>query len=106
MSHNYRTAVLCLSRLNVVLRRNICTLSLSSVVSAEGDFAYDITYVCAFWIDHVLLIINTVASIADRIDQFLHQHLLHWLEAMSILKRSQETNKTMPSRLDSCKSLS
>jgi NACHT domain len=99
-SHNYRMAVLCLSRLDVVLRRNICNLSLSSAVSAEGDLADDITYACAFWIDHVLLIINTAASIADRIDQFLRRHLLHWLEAMSILKRSRETNNLLGCLLD------
>jgi hypothetical protein len=98
-SHNDHLASLCLDRLKVALKRNVCGMTLSST-TAEGDLADDIAYACIFWIEHVHLITNNAVSMADRIDQFLRQHLLHWLEAMSILKRSRDTVYLLQCLLD------
>jgi hypothetical protein len=88
--HNRELAIRCLDRLESVLKRNICNLTVSwedwTVWLAE-----DISYACVFWIDHVCAITDNVPPIAERLDLFLHRHLLHWLEAMSILKASRET---------------
>jgi hypothetical protein len=48
-----------------------------------------ITYACIFWIDHVCMVSEDMAALAKRIETFLHYHLLHWLEAMSMLQRSK-----------------
>ena len=49
-----------------------------------------VAYACSFWVDHVCGIEDDIPLIADHLAQFLFQHLLHWLEAMSILKKSRE----------------
>jgi len=48
-------------------------------------------YACTSWIDHICDIADEEESIAGLLEQFLFQHLLHWLEAMSILKKSRTT---------------
>jgi hypothetical protein len=47
-----------------------------------------ISYACIFWVDHVCMISEELTPIGHRVETFLFNHLLHWLEAMSILKRS------------------
>lgn len=79
----------CLSRLDDVLKRNICRLSLT-----------DIEYDCTFWIEHVVAIEEDAVLLMEYIKKFLRQHLLHWFEAMSILQRSRETIISLAYLLD------
>jgi hypothetical protein len=88
--HNFRLAVKCLERLDRALKRNICNLALNPS-DARGKLPEDLAYACLFWIEHICMVTDNVVSITNRINDFLHQHLLHWLEAMSILGRSRET---------------
>jgi hypothetical protein len=84
-----RLATLCLDRLSGVLRRNICNLTLSCSVT-EGSLPEDVSYACIFWIEHIDLMRESVVLVAEHIDTFVHLHLLHWLEAMSILHYSRQ----------------
>lgn len=88
-SHNLGVAVKCLARLEQVLKRNICNLTLDTNEPC-GSLPEDIAYACTFWAEHICMVLNDVVSIIGHLDAFLHQHLLHWLEAMSILGRSRE----------------
>ena len=97
--HNRRLALQCLLRLDVVLKRNICDLLLSRAV-VDATLPEDISYACTFWIDHVCAISTDVESIATILDQFLFVHLLHWIEAMSILHISRSMIALMPRILD------
>jgi hypothetical protein len=83
-------AVLCLRRLNQVLRRNMCNMSLS-VDQADEDLTEDVKYACVFWIEHICAIKKGTPFVINHLDVFLNQHLLHWLEAMSILGKSRDT---------------
>jgi hypothetical protein len=88
--HNRLLAVHCISHLNAVLRRNICDLVLSQ--ATVNEVLPEVTsYACTSWIDHVCIITEDVAVVRDNLDQFLFRHLLHWIEAMSILKKSKTT---------------
>jgi hypothetical protein len=40
---------------------------------------------------HVCIITEDVDVVRDILDQFLFRHLLHWIEAMSIMKKSKTT---------------
>jgi hypothetical protein len=88
--HHLRIATKCLERLEGALKENICSLSLRPG-DARGSLPEDLTYACMFWIEHVCMVTDDEASIVKRLDDFLFRHLLHWLEAMSILGRSRET---------------
>lgn len=93
-AHNQRLAFLCFDRMDTTLRYNICNITLCIV---PGSLAEDISYACMFWIDHVCLSEhkNDITALMDRTRRFLYRHLLHWFEAMSILKRSRDTVKLL-----------
>ncbi|KAH7919617.1 WD40 repeat-like protein, partial [Leucogyrophana mollusca] len=86
-------AIACLKRLCTKgLQRNICNLTLTYWGWDSGDLAEEITYACIFWVDHLSASAeSSIALIVPYIEVFLQEHLLHWLEAMSILGKSRET---------------
>jgi hypothetical protein len=89
-SHDERLAVQCIRRLDAVLKMNICNLTLiPSPVKAALPEA--ISYACNSWIDHICLITEGSDAVGDMLEKFLFEHLLHWLEAISILKKSRMT---------------
>jgi hypothetical protein len=98
-SHHFRIAVKCLERLDGALKRNICGLSLSST-KTHCSLPEDLVYACVFWVEHICVITEENTAIVDHLDAFLHRHLLHWLEAMSILGRSRETIALLNNLLD------
>jgi hypothetical protein len=51
----------------------------------------DISYSCLFWIDHICAIEKDATPIVNHMRDFLFRHLLHWFEAMSILRRSRDS---------------
>ena len=97
--HNHLLAVRCLERLDGALKRNICGLRLCPKDN-RGELSQDLAYPCMFWIEHICTITDDSAfKIVNQLNEFLHRHLLHWLEAMSILKRSRETITLLDSLL-------
>jgi hypothetical protein len=62
-----------------------------SVDLGNESLPEDIAYACMFWAEHVCLCKDNTPSITEHLDAFLNQHLLHWLEAMSILRRARDT---------------
>jgi hypothetical protein len=89
-----RVAIQCLARLDQVLRRNVGGLTLS-LEPWDVELPEDIPFLCTFWIEHVCLVTEDASSIADPLDKFLYTHLLHWLEAMSILKLSVKSIESL-----------
>jgi hypothetical protein len=89
-SGNQHFGSACLRRLDDVLKHNICDMSLSTR-EANLDISEDISYACSFWIDHIVMITDDVPPLEDNLNTFLHKHLLHWFEIMSILHKSRET---------------
>ena len=82
-------ATICLRRLSDGgLKRNMCNLTLSVPLKDE-QIPDDVAYACIFWINHICLI--KPDSVVDLLVAFLTTHVLHWFEAMSILRRSRDT---------------
>jgi hypothetical protein len=88
--HNQRLAMLCISHLDSVLTQHICDLTLTTGPINEA-LPEALSYSAKSWIDHVCLIEQPTMALADALEKYLFQHLLHWLEAMSILKESRST---------------
>jgi NACHT domain len=80
----------CLDRMDAVLRRNMCNMTLT-VDGAIESLPEDVSYSCMFWVDHVCIIDDDVRPVVDRLHGFLFRHLIHWFEAMSILHRARDT---------------
>lgn len=89
-SCHHTLTVQCLDRLTSALKRNVCNLTLSMGLEHES-LPEDVAYACLFWIDHICMIREGIPQIVAHLHSFLYQHLLHWFEAMSILKKSRDT---------------
>ncbi|KAL8364974.1 hypothetical protein RB595_003997 [Gaeumannomyces hyphopodioides] len=95
--------------MSTTLRRNIYELpspgfSIDDVKTPDPDPLQPAEYACVYWVDHVT---NGPAkqdrqSLQDRglIHEFMEQHLLHWLEALSLL-RSLEVGIAATAKLSS-----
>lgn len=88
--HNHNLALHCMRHLDDTLHRNMCNLSLCMDLGTE-TLSDDVAYACVFWIDHVCAIKHNPAPATELMNSFLGRHLIHWFEAMSILKRSRDT---------------
>ncbi|KAF2190141.1 vegetative incompatibility protein HET-E-1 [Zopfia rhizophila CBS 207.26] len=79
------------------LRRNMCGLQPGSSrseideVRITSHLSPELQYACRYWVYHLKQSQRHVSD-GDSIDIFLQKHLLHWLEAMSLVG---ETNKCM-----------
>ena len=85
-----RLAFLCLDRMDAALRQNICAMTLANDIAAE-TLPEEISYSCVFWIDHICGIEDDFLPVVNQLRKFLFHHLLHWVEAMSVLRRSRDT---------------
>jgi hypothetical protein len=70
----------------------MCSLSAPGVLRSEidkgivaGSLSPDLQYACRYWVNHLK---QSQQDIADRdtTHLFLQKHLLHWLEAMSLMR--------------------
>jgi hypothetical protein len=91
-----RLAKSCLELMSVTLKENICGLQspgpLASDIKEEQLVCYipsPLQYACRYWVEHLqqgdLGLFNN-----GEILLFLQEHLLHWLEVLSIMRKSSE----------------
>ncbi|OJA08875.1 hypothetical protein AZE42_01734 [Rhizopogon vesiculosus] len=81
----------CIGCLRANLKRNMCKLTLTTSAVDVIILPEDITYSCLFWIDHVCESEGIMESFSAELHAFLVKHLLHWIEAMSLLKKARQT---------------
>jgi hypothetical protein len=55
-------------------------------VSNKNALPEAVSYACKFWIEHTCLISDVTDDIVNQMYDFLVKHLLHWMEALAILK--------------------
>ncbi|KZP22903.1 hypothetical protein FIBSPDRAFT_1043265 [Athelia psychrophila] len=82
-------AVLCLQRMNAGLKRGICNLPFSARLSTDA-LPEELAYACQTWVDHICTDGTFGSWAMEKLDIFIHAHLLHWFEAMSLMKKSDE----------------
>lgn len=88
--HERRMAIHCLSYLDRRLTLNICGLTLSQapITVVLSD---EISYASEYWIEHVCSVTDQVWPVIKILEPFIFHHFLHWVEAMSITKKSRTT---------------
>ena len=78
------------------LKRDICCLrkpsALASMVKSDKVERYlpvELQYACRYWVEHLLKSKLQLYN-DDHIHVFLRQHLIHWLEALSLMGKTSE----------------
>ena len=78
----------CLQRMNTRLNRNICNIVISAPLNAEA-LSKDLACACQIWPDYIYALAEDSSRVMETLDVFLRKHLLHWIEAMNIIKKSE-----------------
>jgi hypothetical protein len=90
-----------LDRMDSMLRRDVCGLQKpgarthdeSTQVCIKNSNLAQIAYACEYWVEHLQAGGQSCSSmLADngQVYSFFQKHLLHWLEAMSLLQKMPE----------------
>jgi hypothetical protein len=86
----------CLRLMSNKLERDICNLRVPSTLAEdvqgnriEQCLPAELQYACRYWVLHLE---SSKSSLADNgpVHLFLQEHLLHWLEALSLIKKASE----------------
>ncbi|EPS38544.1 hypothetical protein H072_7653 [Dactylellina haptotyla CBS 200.50] len=86
----------CIELMDTGLKKNICQLNSLGILNPSAKEALvrqyistELQYACRYWTNHF---VKSGERLTDRseIYAFLRKHLLHWLEAMSLLGRMFE----------------
>lgn len=86
----------CLRVLNDNLKRDICGLKMPSTPRSDAQqntidthLSAELQYACLYWVHHLR---EHEAKLfdGDEVHQFLLCHLLHWLEALSLMGRMRQ----------------
>jgi hypothetical protein len=98
----------CMSQLNRLLHMNMCHLHNPSLFNDEildletllrRHVTAALLYSCRFWITHWLEHIRAAgawAQVPDGLDDFCDEHLLHWIEVLSLTKSLPAVQRAMP----------
>jgi hypothetical protein len=98
----------CMSQLNKLLHTNMCHLHDPSLFNDEildletllrRHVTAALLYSCCFWIAHWLEHIRAAgaqAQVPDGLNQFCAEHLLHWIEVLSLTKSLPAVQRAMP----------
>jgi Cdc6-like AAA superfamily ATPase len=100
-----RTTIQSLNILSKTLKRDICGLHKPGALTSEvregvvEDALLRIEYACCYWVHHLsdhladashARLETKILSDGGTVHKFLQAHLLHWLEALSLLRRLSE----------------
>ena len=79
------------------LRRDICGLNApGALASAVGSsrikqcLPVDLQYACCYWVQHLQ---RSETRLVDdcEVHKFLQKHFLHWLEALSLIRKTSDS---------------
>ncbi|KZP27143.1 hypothetical protein FIBSPDRAFT_886744 [Athelia psychrophila] len=88
---NAGPATLCLQRMNAGLKHNICSIQTLSARLTTEVLPEELAYACESWVDHIYTDDAFESREMEKLMViFLRIHLLHWFEAMTLLKNSAE----------------
>lgn len=91
--HHGKLAILCLSHMSLLLNRDICNINDPSKLNSEVVHLQDLVstfiplhlqYSCKHWADHLSHAPNNLDTY-KKLKAFCFQHILHWLEVLSLL---------------------
>ena len=91
-----RLAEDCLRVMSQHLRKNVCELPSPGFLARDVDdeevarcVPPHLQYACLYWVNH-LREGGCDSRDNDAIHQFLQEHFLHWLEALSLMKKTSD----------------
>ena len=83
----------CIGRMSTSLKQDICDLNIPGILVTDVENSRveqylppEVQYACLYWVQH-LQKSGTRLHDNDRVHQFLQEHLLHWLEALSWMRK-------------------
>ena len=91
----------CLRLLSNILRRDICGLKMPGATASKAQddinvhLPLHVQYACQYWVDHLERADHNSrieAGLCDngQVHSFLQTHLLHWLEALSLMGKTSQ----------------
>ena len=94
-SHHAEILLACLRLMGERLKRNICNLDGSTILSEVKDLSVlrkahigdALDYACRFWTKHLLETptkTSLIEGVQKAIDKFFTVHLLYWIEVLAI----------------------
>ena len=92
-----KIACKCLDLLSNRLKKDICNMQRPGTLRSEIDrqvidyhLPAEVQYACRYWVYHLM---QTKSGLYDegQVHVFFREHLLHWLEAMSLLEYTSES---------------
>jgi hypothetical protein len=86
----------CIRLMSATLKRDICGLRTPGALATDVEsgridqvFPPEAQYACMYWVQH-LQRSDAQLHDGDQVHQFLREHLLHWLEALSLMGKTSE----------------
>jgi hypothetical protein len=86
----------CIRLMFSTLKRDICGLETPGALATDVESSQvekclhpEVQYACLYWVEHLQ---KGGAQLCDddQVHQFLREHLLHWLEALSLMRKESE----------------
>jgi hypothetical protein len=102
-------ALKCLEHMNRTLKYNICGIPKERIWSrrettnsreGSGKISDALKYSCLYWASHLAEVQASGTDLVPTLRHFLHKHLLHWIECLSILGELQTGLKSLESASD------
>ena len=99
-------ALKCLEQMNGSLKYNICEIQKELTVSCRDrtnspenvdKISEALKYSCIYWAAHLAEVKEFHPILVNNLCIFLHKHLLHWIECLSILSELQTGVKSLGS---------
>jgi hypothetical protein len=104
-------AISCLKLMNERLCKDICSIGDFTVTNAEvadleerlGDSVPEsLRYACTYWISHVVSV-SPIQPLIEELRNFSENHILHWIEVLSLLRRLSVAYHSLPRASDWCR---
>jgi ABC-type dipeptide/oligopeptide/nickel transport system ATPase subunit len=100
-------SVQCLTTMNNHLKQNICNIGNTSLLNSEiTDLAdrrtrhitEELQYACLHWMTHLasLQTVKGVEILVDELDTFCTDHLMHWIEVLSLYQKLRLVVEGLP----------
>ena len=108
-------ALKCLEHMNCALKYNISNIPKERIWSRRettnsreniDKIPEALKYSCLYWASHLAEVQEFGTDLVPTLRRFLHEHLLHWMECLSILGELQTVLKSLRSAGDALHALS
>jgi hypothetical protein len=103
-------AMACLRLMNGCLQKDVCNIKDFTVENAkitdlqkrlDDNIPESLRYTCTYWISHVVSA-SPVQPLIKELKEFCENHLLHWIEVLSLLESLGAAYHGLPRTLEWC----